>query len=67
MSIKKRGIFFSTDALIALTIILLSVLVIYPAIKYSARVDYVKADIIDVLSSLKIGVLDCNKIFPVSI
>ncbi len=50
---KKRGIFFSTDALVALMIIFLSMLVIYPVVKYSKHESYIQSDIIKVLSSLK--------------
>ena len=52
---NKRGIFFSTDALIALVIIILSISVIYPIIKYSQKESYVPEDIITSLSALKIG------------
>ena len=55
MKKEKKAVFFSADALIALTIIILSVMVIYPVIKYSEQKSYVESDAIKVLSSLKIS------------
>lgn len=52
---RKKAIFFSTDALIALMIIFLSVAVVYPVIKYSVHKQDTSSDIVKILSSLKIG------------
>jgi len=55
---SKRGIFFSTDALIALTIIFLIVLIAFPIIKQSRQVTNLHYDILTTLSSLKTGEVD---------
>lgn len=55
---NKKAVFFSTDALIALIIIFLSILVIFPAVMYSKHESDVSSDVIKVLSSLKIGELN---------
>lgn len=52
---NKKAVFFSLDALIALIIILLTIIVIYPIIRYSEKESYVPEDIISSLSALKIG------------
>lgn len=52
---NKNAVFFSTDALIALLIILLTASVIYPIIRYSSYETSVQSDIMNVLSTLKIG------------
>jgi len=54
---NKKGVFFSLDALIALTIILLTILVVFPLIKYSQKENLIQSDILKVLSSLTIGEL----------
>ncbi len=51
----RRGVFFSTDALIALIVILLTIVVIYPLVKYSTHESEVHRDVLKVLSSLKVG------------
>lgn len=51
----KRGALFSTDALIALLIIFLSITVVYPTLKYSVQRTNIHGDLIVSLSSLKIG------------
>jgi hypothetical protein len=51
----KRGVFFSSDALIALIIIFITILIAFPIIKYSYKESPLESDIIKVLSSLKIG------------
>ncbi len=56
----RRAVFFSMDALIALMIIFLSVLIIPPNIGYPNKDSFVQGDIIKVLSSLKIGEMDNN-------
>jgi len=54
----KKAVFFSTDALIALALIFVVVLLIYPVIKYSDRETEIKSDVINVLSNLKVGEID---------
>src|SRR3989344_7917857 len=52
---KKRGVFFSTDAVIALMIILVALVAFYPIVsenKINSRVNY---DVLNTLSSLKIN------------
>ena len=60
MGIKKQKFaqFFSIDALIALTIIILVVMVVAPTVKQSAKQSNVPSDLIEVLNSMKIGELD---------
>lgn len=53
----KKGVFFSIDALIALIIIFLSLLVIFPLVRYSPSKYFIHEDILKALSSLKIGEL----------
>ncbi len=55
---NKKAVFFSTDALVALIVILLSILVIFPAIRYSKYESEVQGDVLKVLSTLKIGEVD---------
>ena len=52
---NKRAVFFSTDALIAMIIIFLTVLVAYPAVKYAKQESVLQEDILRVLSSITIG------------
>jgi len=52
---NKRGMFFSTDAIIALTIIFLSLLIIYPTVQRDYKYNFIQEDFIVVLSSLKTG------------
>lgn len=59
---NKKAIFFSLDALIALIIILLSITVIYPIIRYSQKESYIPEDIILSLSALKIGEMNNIKV-----
>lgn len=59
----KKAVFFSLDALIALMIILLSVIVIYPIVKYSQKESYIPEDIISSLSALKIGEMAENNLY----
>ncbi len=51
---KKRGIFFSTDALVALFIILILLLIVYPQFRASEHETSISSDILKTLSSLKI-------------
>ncbi len=55
MGINKRGIFFSADALIALAIILIVVLIAFPIFEYSTIKTNIQQDAITVLSSLKVS------------
>jgi hypothetical protein len=52
---NNRGVFFSFDAFIALSIIFLSVLIIYPIIYEERSENFIQDDLIEVLSSMKIG------------
>lgn len=52
---NKKGIFFSTDALIATIIILLTIIIVYPTIKSYNHHSEISEDIFKVLSTLKIG------------
>jgi hypothetical protein len=52
---NKTAAFFSVDALIAITIILIAVLLIYPAMNYKKDTSGIQYDIIKTLSSMKIG------------
>src|SRR3989344_2230970 len=58
MGMKKRGIFFSTDALIALSIILLVILISFPVIQYSKNQTKVHKDILLSFSTLKVSESD---------
>jgi cysteine-rich repeat protein len=55
-----RGVFFSTDALIALIIILLTATIAIPIIRYSNYNTTIQSDIMNVLSTLKIGEINNN-------
>ncbi len=55
---NKRGVFFSTDALIALIVILITAGIAYPIITYSNHNTLIENDIMNVLSILKIGEID---------
>ncbi|MBX4196283.1 hypothetical protein KW805_01720 [Candidatus Pacearchaeota archaeon] len=58
MELKKRGIFFSVDALIAVSIVLLVIAIAYPIIHYQKPKTEVHYDIITTLSALKVGEID---------
>ncbi len=51
----KKAVFFSLDALVAISVILLALIVIFPLIKYSEQETNLPGDIISTLSSLKIS------------
>ncbi len=51
----KRGVFFSIDAMIALIVILLVILLVIPTSKYTNHSTEVHRDLIETLSTLKIG------------
>lgn len=57
---NNRAIFFSMDALIALVIVLISVLVIYPTLNENTKEVYIQRDLIKVLSDLKIGEINSS-------
>jgi hypothetical protein len=52
---KKRGIFFTLDALMALTILLITVMIFYPGTRYSESSNLIQKDVLTVLSNLKMG------------
>ncbi|MFH1711592.1 MAG: vWA domain-containing protein [Nanoarchaeota archaeon] len=54
----KRAVFFSTDALIALIIILIVILAVYPLAKNRKTGSETSSDILKILSSLKMGEID---------
>jgi len=51
----KRGVIYSADALIALSIIILTLLLAYPIYTFSKQESKLYSDILPVLSNLKIG------------
>jgi len=51
----KKAVFFTIDAVIALTIILLVILVAYPIVKTQRQESLLEEDLIEFLSSAKIG------------
>lgn len=57
-NLPKKAFLFSTDALIALIIIFLTILVAYPVVKYSQHKTEIQSDVLKILSSLKIGEVD---------
>ena len=59
---KKKGIFFSTDALIALIIIILVLIVTVPMTFYSNIKTEVHSDLMIVLSTLTVGEIDTPQI-----
>jgi len=63
---KKRAVFFSIDALIALIVIFLTILAVYPTMRYAKQESVLEEDILKVLSSLKAGEIN-NSDFQVSI
>ncbi len=52
---SKKAIFFSTDALIALAIILITILVVYPLVSTSQHRSELQEDVIEVFSTLKVN------------
>lgn len=55
---KKRGAFFSTDAMIAITIVFITMLVFIPIMSEPDRETYIHSDLISTLSKLRIGDLN---------
>ncbi len=55
---NERGIFFSIDALIAISIILIVILIAFPILKTTKPETQIHYDIITSLSTIKIGELD---------
>ncbi|MDP4039653.1 MAG: VWA domain-containing protein [Candidatus Pacearchaeota archaeon] len=62
MELKKRGVFFSIDALISLTIILIVIIIAFPVSKLTIQETDLHRDIINSLSSIKIGEIQGNEI-----
>ncbi len=58
INIKKAGVFFSIDALIALSIVLILLLAIYPVIKTEKKSTKLTYDLVSSLSALKVGDFD---------
>ncbi|MCK4650320.1 VWA domain-containing protein [Candidatus Pacearchaeota archaeon] len=56
--IKTKAQFFTIDALIALTIIIITIIAISPTLKQSRQESTITADILESLDSLKIGEFD---------
>jgi len=56
--IGKKGVFFSTDALIALIVIFIVILAVYPLAKNKRDDSEASSDILKILSSVKIGEID---------
>lgn len=52
---NKKSVFFSLDALIAVIIILMTILMVYPVIKFQINKSELSSDILHVFSELKIG------------
>ena len=52
---NKQGIFFSIDALIALSVILIGTMIIYPTLTSSTQESFIQGDLIEVLSKLEVG------------
>jgi len=52
---NKRGVFFSIDALIAVTILIITLLFIFPTIKYPSYESSIPSDVMNTFSQLKIG------------
>jgi hypothetical protein len=57
---KKRGAFFSLDVLIAIIILLLAVLIIFPILKYRQEETFIQRDVLGVLENLKVGEINNN-------
>ena len=55
MQKSKKAIFFSTDALIAMLIIISILLIAFPALKFTKRETQIHYDILNTLSSLKLS------------
>ena len=53
--IKKRGVFFSTDAIIALSIIFLIILIAFPLLNQTQQLSNIHYDVLTTFSSLKVG------------
>ena len=55
---NKKAVFFSTDALVALFIILLTISVAYPVLKYAKYDSGIQGDVLNVFSTLRISEID---------
>jgi len=58
----KRGVFFSTDALLALAVILVGILIIYPYQSVSPVPRYTQQDFVSSLSYLEVGSMNSSLI-----
>jgi DNA replication protein DnaD len=54
IKMKKRGVFFSIDALIAVGIIILVILIAYPVLKVTKKDANIHKDVLSSLSTIKI-------------
>jgi len=61
----KKAMFFSTDAIIALMIIFLTVMLVYPLIQESESHSRLETDVLEVLSSLKMS--EINNSYVISL
>lgn len=52
---NKRGVFFSTDALIAILLIIMTLVIAYPLLKNAQTKTQIHTDIMQVLSNLQVG------------
>ncbi|MCH7850434.1 MAG: VWA domain-containing protein [Nanoarchaeota archaeon] len=58
MELKKRGVFFSIDSLIALAVLITGIILIVPLTNNAEQDLFIQSDIVVALSSLKIGEID---------
>lgn len=58
MELKKRGVFFSADALIALLVILVALLLVYPFVSRVEPESQIQGDVLNSLSTLKISEIE---------
>jgi len=56
--VNKKGVFFSTDALIAIIIILLTLIVVFPLMRYNFYETSLPSDVINTFSNLKVGEIE---------
>src|SRR3989344_6054489 len=56
--VNKKGVFFSTDALIAIIIILLTLIVVFPLMRYNFYESSLPSDVLNTFSNLKVGVIE---------
>ena len=58
MELNKKGVFFSIDALIALAVLIVGIILIVPLTNNPEQDLFVQSDIVVALSALKIGEID---------